>query len=148
MPLLSVNWNPDRKQCRRFGWACLVACGALGAWAFVRHSVFGIGLSPDGGRVAGLALWGAAGACGVLSAAAPGALRWLYVGLTLITFPIGLVVSHVVVGVIFYLVFTPLALFFRLVGRDALEREFDPSLTTYWVPRKAPADVRRYFRQS
>ena len=65
-----------------------------------------------------------------------------------ITYPIGWVVSHVVLAVLFLGVFTPVAVLFRLIGRDALARRRPPDRATYWLPMPAPDDVRSYFRQS
>jgi hypothetical protein len=62
--------------------------------------------------------------------------------------PIGWVVSHVLLGVIFYLVITPLALFFRVIGRDALVRRAAPGSTTQWVAREPTTDPGRYWHQS
>ena len=147
MALLTVNWKPDRRTLRRFGLVALVAFGALGAWVFFREHFFALALSPSAARAIGVALWCVAGASGVLAAVAPQALRWLYAGLTLVTLPIGLVISHIVMAALYYLVFTPTALVFRLIGRDALHRKADPSAKSYWQPRKQAEDVRRYFRQ-
>jgi len=147
MGLIAVNWKPDRKQLRGFGLAGLVAFGGLGTWVFFMRSLFGVGLSPAGAQVTGIVLWSVGALCGVLSLTAPVGLRPLYVGLTLIALPIGFVVSHVILGVLFYGVFTPVALVFRLIGRDALHRRFDRDAETYWVRRKPTDDVKRYFRQ-
>ena len=147
MGLIAVNWKPDRKQLRSFGLAGLVAFGGLGTWVFFMRTIFGVGLSPAAAQVTGIVLWSVGALCGLLSLTAPAGLRPLYVGLTLIALPIGFVVSHVILGVLFYGVFTPVALVFRLIGRDALHRRFDPAAETYWVRRKPTADVKRYFRQ-
>jgi hypothetical protein len=52
------------------------------------------------------------------------------------------VVSPVVMGVIFFGVFTPVALVMRLAKRDALARSLDPAAPTYWKRREpaGPAD--------
>lgn len=56
------------------------------------------------------------------------------------------IVSPVVLGVIFFVVFTPVALFFKVRGRDSLSRKFDPSLPTYWLQREPPGpDAERSF---
>lgn len=55
---------------------------------------------------------------------------WLF-----ITHKISLVVNFLLLGIMFYLVVTPVALVFRLVGRDPLNRKLDPKLPSYWVPR-------------
>ena len=71
----------------------------------------------------------------------------IYVGLTVLAYPIGFVLSYLIMGFLFFVMITPLGLFFRLVGRDPLERAFDPEATTYWAdprPRRAKGS---YFRQ-
>ncbi len=148
MALIEVNWNPSRKVCRQFGVAALIAFGALGAWALARHRIFGFDLSASAAQITGSALIAAAVACGALAVAAPRLLRWPYVVLTVLVLPIGIVVSHVIVAALFYLLFTPVALFFRLIGRDLMHRRFEPSAETYWIERTQTTDVKRYLRQS
>ena len=147
MALLAINWNPDRRTLRRFGLVCLVVFGALGAWACLRRSVFGIGLSPEAAQAVAIAFWAAAGLAGVLACVAPAVLRFLYVALTALTLPIGFVVSHTALALLYYGVVTPIALVGRLAGRDPLHRAFDPDAASYWAPRKGTPDVKRYFRQ-
>jgi len=47
----------------------------------------------------------------------------------------------------FYGVFTPVALVFRLIGRDALSRRRRPDLDSYWQPKPPAAGPRSYFKQ-
>jgi hypothetical protein len=126
---------------------CLVVFAAVGTWVFFRHSILFFAIGEPAARTTAIVLWGAAALCLVLSRVAPVALRPLWVTLIAITFPIGFVVSHVVLGVVYYTVFTPVGLLFRLIGRDPLERRFEAARTSYWVARKPVTDVKRYFRQ-
>jgi hypothetical protein len=50
------------------------------------------------------------------------------------------VVGPVVLGAIFFLVLTPVAVAMRVIGRDAMKRRFEPAASTYWssVIRRAP----------
>ena len=48
------------------------------------------------------------------------------------------VVSPIVLGVIFFGMFTPIAIVMRWAGRDELKRRFDPNMKTYWVDRQPP----------
>jgi Saxitoxin biosynthesis operon protein SxtJ len=147
MPMIAANWNPGRRQLRSFGIACVVAFGALGAWAFFRQTVFGLPLSePVALRVAA-GLGAVAATSGVLALAAPSALRPLYWTLTAMSLPIGWVVSHTVVAILFFGMLTPIGLLFRLIGRDPLNRGRDPARQTYWEPRVAADGVKRYYRQ-
>jgi hypothetical protein len=49
------------------------------------------------------------------------------------------VTSPLVLGALYFLLFTPVALIMRLAGRDALCRRFDPGARSYWVERPPPA---------
>jgi Saxitoxin biosynthesis operon protein SxtJ len=147
MALIQVNWRPDRRELATFGLICSVAFGVVGTWIAYRHSVFGISLAPPAAQLVSRALWALAAACFAGSRLAPQMLRPLYVALTAGTLPIGFVLSHLTMAAVFYGVVTPIALVFRLMGRDALQRRFEPGRSTYWEPRRQAQDKTRYFRQ-
>jgi hypothetical protein len=56
------------------------------------------------------------------------------------------VVSPVVMGVIFFGVFTPVALGMRLFGRDAMQRRFEPKRPSYWERRDPPGPADNSFK--
>lgn len=145
--MIPVNWHPDRRQLRLFGLACVVVFGALGAWTFARGTLLGLAVGEAVRPTLAAALWTVAAACGVLALCAPSILRPLYVGLTALGLPIGYVVSRAVMAAVFFGVLTPIGLLFRAVGRDPLCRRWEPGRDSYWEPRPAMTDVRRYFRQ-
>jgi hypothetical protein len=70
----------------------------------------------------------------------------VFVGLMVITYPIGLVVSTVALALLFYLVFTPLGWGMRLAGRDPLRLRTRGD-ATQWQPIQQDADARQMFRQ-
>ena len=72
--------------------------------------------------------------------------RGVFVGLMIITYPIGLVVSTVALAVLFYLVFTPLGWGMRLAGRDPLRLRTRRE-ATHWRPVTQDDDPQRIFRQ-
>lgn len=59
------------------------------------------------------------------------------------------IVNPLVMGAMFFIVISPVALVMRLFGRDVLRRKFDPSAQTYWVSRDNagtdPAGMRNQF---
>ena len=59
---------------------------------------------------------------------------------------LGRVVAPVVLGLMFLLLITPIALFFRLLGRDELRLRID-SDSSYWVARKDPQPTPDSFQQ-
>lgn len=56
------------------------------------------------------------------------------------------IVSPVVLGLIYFAVFTPVAVVMRLAGRDAMRRRFEPARPSYWVPREPPGPREDSFR--
>lgn len=48
------------------------------------------------------------------------------------------VVSPIMLGLIYFVVITPIALFFKIKGRDELRRKYDPAARTYWITREPP----------
>lgn len=65
----------------------------------------------------------------------PRALGPGYRGWMRVAHGIGAVVTTVILTLVFYLIFTPVALFFRLIGKDYLERRWNPGAQTYWHAR-------------
>jgi hypothetical protein len=48
------------------------------------------------------------------------------------------IVSPLVMGLLFYLIITPFALFMRLSGKDLLHLKRDPKAQSYWILRQPP----------
>src|SRR5262249_49494445 len=100
-----------------------------------------------GNRTAAIVFAVLALAVGPLGLFRPQAIRLLFVGLMILTFPIGWVVSRILLAFLFYVVFTPVGLVFKLLGRDPLSRRRQPNKDTYWAPKVVATDARSYFRQ-
>ena len=77
----------------------------------------------------------------------PGTIRWMFVSVTTLTFPVGWLVSQIVLATMYYLVITPLAIFFRLRRRDVLRRQPMRQCASYWVSKGTSPEARRYFQQ-
>lgn len=137
MAVIDLDLNPDRKTLRRFGLAGFLVFGALAA---LGHWTWGFPPVVNA-ILAALAL--ISGVCAWL---APTGNRPLYVLLTVVFYPVGLVVSYVALAILFFGILTPVGLLFRLIGRDALRRGYDAKATSYWIPRSDQPEPRRYFR--
>ena len=138
MSLVSVNWNPDRKDLNRFR---LIAVGAGVLVAVLLYTVKHV--DPRWCLVIG-----AAGAGIALSGFVSLTLtRCIYIGMIAVTLPIGFVVSLILMGELSFAMLTPLGLLFRLIGRDVLRRRFDPKARTYWRPHQQTMKAERYFQQ-
>ena len=134
--------RPERaslRQLRQFAAALIVfvLLAALRQWW--RHGAVG----PVALAALGLAL--AVGALGLLL---PRRIEWLFTILTMVTWPIGAVVSEVMLAILYFVVVTPVGLLRRLTGHDPLNRRIDRASPTYWVAHRRSDDRSRYFRQS
>lgn len=132
-----VSFQPPARVLRQFAALWLLFFGALACWQW-------LGRERPAAALALAALAVLVGGPGLVW---PQAVRWVYVGCTVATFPVGWVVSQAVLALLFFGVFTPIALVFRMIGRDALGRRYAPEQETYWVPKPAADDPRSYFRQ-
>ena len=76
---------------------------------------------------------------------APRLIRPIYTGLIWITFPLGWALSYVLLFLLYFLVITPVGALVRIF-RDPMERRFDPSGKSYWMPRETRSKE-SYLRQ-
>ena len=139
MSVVQINRHPSRRQLNQFGFVWLGFVAFFGAVAWFKLGNPGLAKG----------LWIAAVAVPVIGWLFPGVMRVVFLGMSYLAWPIGMVVSHVVLAVVYYLVFTPIGLVMRLVGRDPMTRTLGSETASYWVERQQDesADHRRYFRQ-
>lgn len=131
-----IPFHPTDRQLRRFGLLLTAFLMALAVWEGWTRSGLAAGvLSVLGTMAGGLAL------------GRPGWLRPIFVGWMVAAFPVGWLVSRLMIALIFYGVFTPIGLVMRAFGRDALERRWRPELSSYWSPKARSSSPRSYFRQ-
>ncbi len=132
-----ISFAPSSRTLRQFAGLWIIFFGGLACWhGFVR----------DHTTLATVFAWLAitVGPIGLLR---PQAIRLVYTGCMVVTFPIGWVVSRVMLGLLFYLVFTPIGLLFRMMGRDALQLRSGSDQASFWAPKAMPSDMRNYLRQ-
>lgn len=135
--MLKPSWYPDDKQLRQFAGIALIGFALIG---YVFHWRFG--WTTGSWVLAGIG----AVTC-IAGLASPRSVLPIYGLLMLITLPIGWVVSNIFLYLLYYVVLTPVALFFRAMGRDALVRR-RPQAASYWQAHRQPADLVSYYRQS
>lgn len=135
--MIDLNLNPSRKELRVF---------AALFFVFFTVVAFVVYRRTDSATAAAI-IAGAAAVIGMVGLAAPAVVRPVYVVWMLAAFPIGWVLSHVMMAVIYYLVVTPVGLIMRTFGRDPMQRGFDRNATTYWIARPKTPESSRYFRQ-
>jgi Saxitoxin biosynthesis operon protein SxtJ len=136
MTLSDIPLRPTSRALRQFAGAWLVFFLAFGAHQYLVRK------HPS----VGLVLMALAVVIGLLGLIQPAAVRWIYVSWMVLAFPIGWTISLLMLLVMFYCVITPVALLFRMRGRDLLCRKPAPAQATFWLPKHMPQDVRSYFR--
>ena len=144
--MVELNLNPDERTLKQFGLIALFAFSGLSLCAYREVFLFSAGLGESRMTVVTV-LAVAAVLSGMLSVAYPKANRLLFVATSVAAYPIGFVMSYVVLGVLFFVIFAPIGAFLRWTGRDPMERAFDQNKSSYWIDISRPRSRSSYFRQ-
>lgn len=130
--------NPSARMLRQFGGLCVLFFGGLAAYgALVKGNSTGPVLFA---LIAAIA--------GTLAVIRPSLLKGVFIGWMILAFPIGFIVSKIILLTVFIVIFTPVALVFRLIGRDALIlKKRSGNTDSYWLPKSQPSDPSRYLKQ-
>lgn len=132
--MLKLNIAPTERQLCQFG--CLaVPCLPILVWLWGGDIRF-IAVALFTGAALAMIAW-----------VRPRWLTPVFVSLSLLSFPIGVVVSEILLLLIFFCVFTPIGLLFRVIRRDTMRQCFDWSMTSYFMPCRPERDVAQYYRQ-
>jgi hypothetical protein len=134
-----MNWSdlpfrPSTRTLRQFAVLWIIFFAGISYW----HEAF---------RGSWLLASALAIGIGLFGLAIPRLMRPVFVVWMSAAFPVGWIVSRVLLACVFYGVFVPVGLCFRLVGRDVLERRYDPRKDTYWTGKNYRTDLAGYFRQ-
>ena len=127
----------DRKGLRHFG----VVTGAMFAAIFGLFFPWFLEVSiPSWPWI----IFGVLGALGLL---APNSLRPVYYWWMRFAILLSRVTTPIVLGILYYLMVTPMALGMRLLGKDPMNREFVREAGTYRITSevKSPSDLERPF---
>jgi hypothetical protein len=132
-----IPLSPPPRTLRQFAGLWILFFGGLAGWeSWVK--------GHDG---AGVALALLAFTVGPLGMIKPWCIRPIYVGWMVLVFPIGWAVSHAFMAALFFGVFSPIAVAFRLSGRDLLSRNYLACTKSYWKVRPTPREKTGCFRQ-
>jgi hypothetical protein len=137
MQWADVTRTPPPKTLRQFAVLSLIVFGGLAAWRAWHGQI-----DP---WTWGLAI--AAVAIGIPGLIAPVVVRPIFTGWMIVAFPIGWTVSRVAIGLMFFLIFVPVALFFRMISRDTLDLKRSPGKSSYWKSKPAARSSEEYLRQ-
>ena len=142
--MMDMHWHPSDRRLRQFGILCMLFSAAL----LVRWS-WHLGKTSLAHQLASPAFIGAiiVSLIGAIGLFKPFVLRPLYVGWMIAAFPISWTMTKLILGILFYGVFTPLGVCFRILSRDALCLKLQPETDSYWIAKETPDDPRRYLQQ-
>lgn len=143
--LLELDLSPEPRTLRQFGFIALLGFSLLAWFAFEQVAIFRFGLGPARPWVSGLLLLLGL-FCGAAAAVHPRANLPIYVGLSVVFYPLGLLVSYLLMAALFFLVIGPIAMLVRLFAPDPMQRGYDKAAKSYFTPVE-PRDKTRYFRQ-
>ncbi len=135
--MIDIQWRPTDKDLRVFATAALVVAAIFATTIYVN---VGMTRLVEVLAIVGVAVF-------VVGMIRPQLLKYVYIGLAIVAFPIGFVVGNVLLALVYYLLVTPIGLIFRLLRRDLLHRRIEPQATSYWIERPQAPPAGRYFRQ-
>jgi Saxitoxin biosynthesis operon protein SxtJ len=137
MAVIDISRNPSRRDLTWFGLLLVVFFGLVGALVYWRVQ----------SAIAAWIIWSLGTILGIVYFAVRPLRLPLYIGWMSVFYPIGWTVSHLILGIIFFLVLMPIGLLMRLCGYDPMQRQFEPEAPSYWASHNPHDDTARYFRQ-
>src|SRR5215208_4703637 len=98
--MLDINWNPSRRELRQFACLWLPAFAAFAGGVIYR----------SGGVIPAIVIWSLAAVVAAIGLASPQRVQPLFVGWMGAALPIGWTVSHAVLALIYFGLFTVVGL--------------------------------------
>lgn len=145
--MIEIDLDPDVRTLRQFGFIALGGFSAIAALAWFEWLVFAGGWLGEARVPVATTLVGIGAFAAALSLVYPKANRPLFVGLSVAAFPIGFVLSHVIMAFLFFGIITPIGLLMRALGRDPLDNDFAREADSYWSPARPERPSDSYFKQ-
>jgi hypothetical protein len=136
MNQLEFKKSPASKMLRQFAAAWMIFFAGIALWYGLHRGNVNLGIC-----FATLAV--AVGAPGLLC---PKVMRPVFRLALGVSWPLGWMISRLILALVFGAVFIPLGLVFRIIGRDALLLRMDRRRESYWLS-KPPPIPRNYFTQ-
>ena len=137
MALIELNKDPSHEQLASFGrlWTPVFAM-ILSTMCWNAGLFIGCVLALTAGVIVSAIAW-----------MNPMCLKGIFVGATLVTFPIGVVLGFGLLAGVYYLCIVPIGLMLRWLKKDPLFKELNVTAESYWIERTESIPVARYFKQ-
>lgn len=130
------KFKDEKKEIKKFGFGLTGLLCLIGGFQYYKGHV-------------GISVWffGFAGLVIVLAFFAPIILKPIFKVLTTVGSAIGWVNTRIILGIIYYLIFTPIGLFTRLIGKDFLGERIDRNAKSYWIKKDSEVFSKKQFEQ-
>ena len=143
-PFKEINWKPETAELRKFAWSLIIGFPCI-AIVFFLAKWYKSGAMPDAHFF--LMLGGIGASVGLVSLVVRPIARLLYPIWYFLAACIGIVMANLIFMVMFYGLFTPIGLFMRLIGRDALNLKWKRSAASHWIDAPPAPPAEQYFSQ-
>ena len=137
-----MNWHQisssaTTKQIRQFGLLVGMVLIAIGSWQLYRQIY----------TTTRIILWVIGGFLFVSGLLWPKILKPFYILWMFLAHILSWINTRIILGLIFYLIFTPIGLIMRLIKRDPLQRKIDQEVDSYWMQREKPKNIKEHFER-
>lgn len=135
--MIPIPTNPTDRDLRWFGGLGMLFLWSVAGWLVIKHDATDWAVA--------IAFIGVV--AGTLAFTKPQLLRSVYIGWMWAVFPLGWVIAHVLLGIVYFGVLTPVGWLLRLLGHDPLQRRTDLTSESFWRHRTRQRKPSDYFRQ-
>ena len=117
--------DPQDKQLRSFGLILGGIFGVIAAWPLIFHG-------------AQARSWASVAAAGLIIPALvyPRGLYWIHKGWMALGHVMGWINTRIILGLVFYLIVTPIGFIRHAMGKDSMGKAFAPDAGSYRITRK------------
>ena len=129
--------NLDKKQIRTFGLGLAVILTVFALWNYYKgHMTTSVILLTLGTTSASSAIL------------FQPVIKPVYIVFMKISHVLGWINTRILLGLIFYVVITPIGFVIKIFGKDLLDRKIEPDKQSYWIKReKVHTEKSRYEKQ-
>lgn len=133
--MIAIDWKPDSTALRKFGRSMLIFGLIFAGWFWFKGSITVAWICAGAGVV-----------CFVTSFFVPPVARVIYAFWMVLAWVLSQIITPIIMGILYYLVVTPIGLVLRLTGHDRLRLK-KPGTTSYWtdVPATTGTGYERQF---
>lgn len=136
MNFSDIPRNPDNRMLRQFAGLWMMFFVGMALSEFFRNH----------NTTAAIVVGVLAISVGVPGLIFPRLLKPVFVGWMIVVFPIGWLVSRIILSLLYFGVFAPVGLMLRMLGHDPLRLK-KPDVESYWQEKTQQTSLRRYLKQ-